>query len=90
MTADLDRLELELRGLPGIVAVGLDRGAGEELFVQAVVLSSIAPVDFRDHIRRIVDANVRGGARLEIVVDEFDASPTPAQSQAVSRRAATR
>jgi hypothetical protein len=79
MTADLDRLELELRCLPGIVAVGLDRGAREELFIQVLVLSSIAPVDFRDQIRRIVDANVRDGVRLEIVVDRLDASPTSAQ-----------
>jgi hypothetical protein len=78
-TADLDRLELELRCQPGIVAVGLDRGAGEELFIQAAVLSSIAPVDFRDQIRRIVDANVPGGVRLEIVVDRLDAASTPAQ-----------
>jgi hypothetical protein len=75
MTADLDRLELELRCLPGIVAVGLERGADEELFIQAVVLSSNASVDFRDHIRRIVDANVRDGVRLEIVVDALEPSP---------------
>jgi hypothetical protein len=77
MTADLDRLELELRRLPGLVAVGLEGAADEELFIQAVVLSSIAPGDLRDQIRRIVDANVRDGVRLEIVVDSLDGSPVP-------------
>ncbi len=77
MTADLDRLELELRRLPGLVAVGLEGAADEELFIQAVVLSSIAPADLRDQIRRIVDANVRDGVRLEIVVDGLDGSPVP-------------
>jgi hypothetical protein len=77
MTADLDRLELELRRLLGLVAVGLEGAADDELFIQAVVLSSIAPGDLRDQIRRIVDANVRDGVRLEIVVDSLDASPDP-------------
>jgi hypothetical protein len=75
MTTDLDRLELELRCLPGIVAVGLDRQPeGEGLLIQVVVLSTVAPADLRNRIRRIVDANVRDGASLEIVVDALDPS----------------
>jgi len=89
MTAGLDRLELELRCVPGIIAVGFEH-AGEELFVQAVVLPSIAPVDFRDQIRRIVDANARNGAHLEIVVDGLDPGGPHLSRQAVSPRAATR
>jgi hypothetical protein len=73
MTTDLDRLELELRCLPGVVAVGFDRPEnGEGLLIQAVVLSPVAPADLRNRIRRIVDANVRDGASLEIVVDALD------------------
>jgi hypothetical protein len=70
MTTDLDRLELELRCVPGVVAVGLDRDSdGEGLLVQAVVLESVAPQDQRARIRRVVDANVREPVSLEIVVD---------------------
>ncbi len=73
MTTDLDRLELELRCLPGVVAVGLDKDAnGEGLLIQAVVLSPVAPTDLRSRIRRIVDANVREGASLEILVDSME------------------
>ena len=70
MTTDLDRLELELRCVPGVVAVGLDRDRdGEGRLVQAVVLASVAPPDLRSRIRRVVDANVREPVSLEIVVD---------------------
>jgi hypothetical protein len=73
MTADLDRLELELRSLPGVVAVGFKRDAnGEGLVIQAVALSSTAPDDLHDRIRRVVDANLRDDARLEVVVDRID------------------
>jgi hypothetical protein len=72
MTTDLDRLELELRCVPGVVAVGLDRDSdGEGLLVQAVVLASVAPPDLRARIRRVVDANVREPVSLEIVVDSL-------------------
>jgi hypothetical protein len=75
MTTDLDRLELELRCLPGVVAVGLDRAAnGEGLIIQAVVLAPVAPGDLRARIRRVVDANVRDEVSLEIVVDALDTS----------------
>ncbi|MEY2451095.1 MAG: hypothetical protein QOD92_669 [Acidimicrobiaceae bacterium] len=74
MTTDLDRLELELRCVPGVVAVGLDRDSdGEGLLVQAVVLASVAPSDLRARIRRVVDANVREPVSLEIVVDSVSA-----------------
>jgi len=72
MTTDLDRLELELRSVPGIVAVGLEGDAEDQgLLIQAVVVSSLAPADVRDRIQRIIDANVRDGARVEIVIDEI-------------------
>jgi len=72
MTTDLDRLELELRSVPGIVAVGLEGDAEDQgLLIQAVVVSSLAPPDVRDRIQRIVDATVRDGDRVEIVVDEI-------------------
>jgi hypothetical protein len=75
VTTDLDRLELELRCVPGVVAVGLDHDSdGEGLLVQAVVLASVTPQDLRARIRRVVDANVREPVSLEIVVDSL-ASP---------------
>ena len=76
MTADLDRLELELRSVPGVIAIGFDRDAKGELLIQAVAMSSTAPDDVHDRIRRIVDANLRDGARLDIVVDRDDSSPS--------------
>jgi hypothetical protein len=75
MTPDLDRLELELRSVPGIVAVCLDGDTdASELLIQTVVLPSMAPPDLRDRIHRIVDANMRDNAQVEIVVDELDGS----------------
>jgi hypothetical protein len=69
MTADLDRLDLELRSVPGIIAVGFDRDARGELLIQVVAMSSTVTDDLRDRLRRIVDANVRDGVRLDIVVE---------------------
>jgi hypothetical protein len=70
MTTDLDRLELELRCVPGVVAVGLDRdAAGHGLLVQAVVMSNKAVPDIRARLRRVVDANVREPVSLEVLVD---------------------
>jgi hypothetical protein len=68
-TTDLDRLELELRCVPGVVAVGLDRDETHGLFVQAIVIPTVAPADLRERIRRIVDANIREAVSLEIVID---------------------
>jgi len=75
VTPDLDRLELELRSLAGVVAVGVDRDAnGEAKLIQVVVLSPVASGELRNHIRRVVEANVRDGASLEIVVDTLDSA----------------
>ena len=74
MTTDLDRLELELRCIPGVVAVGLDRDDTQGLMVQAVVLPAVAPADLRERIRRVVDSNVREPVSLEIVVDTISGS----------------
>jgi hypothetical protein len=76
MTADLDRLELELRSVPGIIAVGFDRDASGELRIQAVAMSSTVPDDLHDRLRRIVTANIRDGVRLDIVVDSIDSAPS--------------
>jgi len=56
MTADLDRLDLELRSVPGVVAVGLE-GDGAQLVVQVVALAALAPPDLRDRVRKAVDVN---------------------------------
>ena len=75
MPTDLDRLELELRCVPGVVAVGLEcERDGEGLVVQAIVLASVAPPDLRARVRRVVDANVREPVSLEIVVDNITPS----------------
>ncbi|MEY2570353.1 MAG: hypothetical protein QOE63_703 [Acidimicrobiaceae bacterium] len=78
MPSDLDRLELELRCVPGVVAVGFEAdGDRDGLVVQAVVLSSVAAPDLRARVRRIVDANVHEAVSLEIVVDNLvPATPT--------------
>ena len=54
MTADLDRLDLELRSVPGVVAVGLD-SSGSQLVVQVVALAAVAPPDLRDRVRKAVE-----------------------------------
>jgi hypothetical protein len=73
ITTDLDRLELELRSVPGVVAVGFEAERdGEGLVVQAVVLMSVASSDLRAQVRRVVDANVRESVTLEIVVESFN------------------
>jgi hypothetical protein len=54
MTADLDRLDLELRSIPGVVAVGLE-GDGPRLVVQVVALSQMAPPDLRERVRKAVE-----------------------------------
>jgi hypothetical protein len=89
VTADLDRLELELRGVPGVIAIGFDRDTGRGLLIHVVGLSSTAADDLRDQVRRIVDANLRDGVRLDIVVDR-DESSRSTGSPDVSPRAATR
>jgi hypothetical protein len=54
MTADLDRLDLELRSVPGVVAVGLE-GDGPTLVVQVVALAALAPPDLRERVRKTVE-----------------------------------
>jgi hypothetical protein len=72
---DLDRLELELRCVPGVVAVGLEgANTGEGLVVQAVVLSHAAAPDLRSRVRRVIDAHVREPVSVEIVVDTAPAN----------------
>ena len=68
MTAELDRLDLELRCIPGVVAVGLD-GEENDLVVQVVVIAGRSPSDVRDRIRRTVQTNLRDSVSLELVVD---------------------
>ena len=65
---DLDRLDLELRCIPGVVAVGYDT-APRNLLVQVVVLSEVSPPDLRERLRRTIETNVREATELEIVVD---------------------
>ena len=73
MTAELDRLDLELRCIPGVVAVGLDGDEGD-LVVQVVVLPAITPPDVRERIRRSVQTNVRDNVSLEVVFDTLPPS----------------
>jgi hypothetical protein len=54
MTADLDRLDLELRSVPGVVSVGLD-STGSTLVVQVVALAAVAPPDLRERVRKAVE-----------------------------------
>jgi hypothetical protein len=80
VSTDLDRLELELRSIPGVVFVGLDRDA-EALLVQAVVVASAAAKELRARVRKVVSANVREQVSLEIVVDHVSL-PTVADTAA--------
>ncbi len=76
MITDLDRLEIELRCVPGVFAVGLDRDdATDGLLVQAVVLATAAGGDLSGRLQRVVDANVREPVSLEIVVESRPAPP---------------
>jgi hypothetical protein len=76
MTADLDRLDLELRSVPGIIAVGFDHDANGRLRIQAVAMSSTVGDDLHDRLRRIVDANIRDGVKLDVVVDGIGSAPS--------------
>ena len=78
MSTDLDRLELELRCVPGVVAVGLDRDPdGHGLLLQALVVGTDAPGELRARIRRIVSANAREPISLELVVEAGLPALTP-------------
>jgi hypothetical protein len=76
VNTDLDRLELELRCVPGVVAVGFDRD-DSLLLIQTVVLRSISPPDLRARLRRVIDANVREPVNLEVIVDDVGLVETP-------------
>ena len=76
MITDLDRLELELRCVPGVVAVGFDR-SGDQLVVQVVVIASLSPSDLRSRLRRVVETSVREQVGIEILVDSL---PAPTQA----------
>jgi hypothetical protein len=76
---DLDRLDLELRCIPGVVAVGFDT-APRNLLVQVVVLSEVTAPDLRGRLRRTIEANVREPAELELVVDATGLTPAYAGS----------
>ena len=54
MTADLDRLDLELRSVPGVVCVGLESDRSG-LVVQVVAMAALAPPDLRERVRRVVE-----------------------------------
>lgn len=73
MTSELDRLDLELRCVPGVVGVGLKRD-GVGLIVQVVVVAAVSAPDLRDRVRRVIQANVRDQVTLEIVIDSLTAA----------------
>ncbi len=54
VTADVDRLDIELRSVPGVVAVGLN-GDGDQLVVQVVAVAALAPHDVRERVRKAAE-----------------------------------
>jgi hypothetical protein len=67
LNGTLDQLDLELRCLPGVVAVGV-ADTGEALVVQVVVTAEHAGGEVRDQIRRITRAHLDRPMVLEVVV----------------------
>ncbi len=67
MTEALDRLDLELRTLPGVVAVGVAEAEGSRV-VQVVVSGEYASSEVRDQIRRLTLAVVQRPLVLEVLV----------------------
>ena len=66
--ARLDRLSLELRSLPGVVAVGFsDEGAS--VVVQVVVSAEASGSEARTRIRRTTRASLERPPVLEVVVE---------------------
>jgi hypothetical protein len=76
MKSEFDHLDLELRSIPGVVAVGFDE-EDDDLVVQVVVLSTVAGRDIRDRLRRSITSNARGTVHLEVVVDALARPATP-------------
>ncbi len=80
MTDTLDQLDLELRCLPGVLAVGVaDSDHGESVVVQVVITAEHASSEVRDHIRRITRAHIDKPLVLEVVVDGAPGAP-PAEA----------
>ncbi len=78
MTADLDRLELELRFLPGVLSVGFERAAADDaLLVQVVVVADRAAGDLRGRVRRIT-STCGEPVQLELVVESQGGAPAHA------------
>lgn len=73
MSTELDRLDLELRCVPGVVGVGLDQDGGG-LVVQVVVVAAVSAADLRERVRRVIQANVRESVTLEVVIDSVTAA----------------
>jgi hypothetical protein len=68
VTESLDHLDLELRGLPGVVSVGI-ADSGDALVLQVVVRAEEANREVRNQIRRLVRANVERPMVLEVLVE---------------------
>jgi hypothetical protein len=73
VSTELDRLDLELRCVPGVVGVGLDQDGGG-LVVQVVVVAAVSAADLRERVRRVIQANVRESVTLEVVIDSVTAA----------------
>jgi len=83
VTDTLDRLDLELRCLPGVLAVGVaDSEHGESVVVQVLITAEHASSEVRDHIRRITRAHIDRPLVLEVVVDGAPGAPPAAEPEA--------
>jgi hypothetical protein len=71
MTAELDRLDVELRSIPGVIAVGFDR-EDPGLVVQVVVTPAVSGHDLRERVRRVIRVNVREPVGIELVIDSLN------------------
>ncbi|MBA2280775.1 MAG: hypothetical protein M3527_10470 [Actinomycetota bacterium] len=71
--AELDRLDLELRSVPGVVAVGIEGVDGGQLVVQVVALASLASHDLSERVNKAVSI-CQQLVTLELVVEAFQAS----------------
>jgi hypothetical protein len=72
ITAEIDRLDIELRSIPGVVAVGIDED-DVGLIVQVIVVQAVAGLEVRERVRRTVATNVREPVSLEVVIDVLPA-----------------
>ena len=67
MTTELDRLELELRSVPGVVAVGFNED-GAAIEVHVVALAALADSNLRERLDRAVRRCAEPG-ELELRVE---------------------